>query len=457
MLAKLLQLGNKTKQILRIASCIGCSFSFSLLSYLCERVSFKEADSNDRFVLGSIQPSDLSEAISVNYIQQGNSPGIYSFPHDRIQQACYSLNGKGQALSRIHIQIGRAMLSKMENGFSSDPSMLFQVVSNLNRGRDQISEDREWSSLSMLNYAASNQNKKAGDFLNALEFLNIGLECLKKANKVESLDACWERNYTEACKLYLQAQEIYYLLGKIPEGDTFFDSIKEKAANNLDLARAYSNKLIDFEKRNDFQQRMKIGIEFLIRTSSPAANMLSVDPDTATRTFFATKGRIEANDYEQLKAMKKSSTEDGESMVISFLMRIMPIIKKQESFIYSCSRIIEIALDHCCFYEETYLALEMFSLLCFSPFEYFKVCKDINRILVERTEAKNHLDFMFYYSSATIALFISQNKLVSESQRFSKYAIAAGNPRMASYGVLNEAIYTHISGLDIRQILKVFL
>lgn len=79
MISKLKQLSHKSQQIIKLASCIGSTFSFSVLQNLCQRLS--------GFGL-VITAKDLEECISNNYIQflklsEDNKTSIYKFQHDR--------------------------------------------------------------------------------------------------------------------------------------------------------------------------------------------------------------------------------------------------------------------------------------------------------------------------------------------------------------------------------------
>src|SRR3989338_6076616 len=123
MIEKIKKLSKKSQEILKIASCIGASFSFRVLQELCEKVTYGSAKP-----LGLITPSSLEECINNNYIQfvraseDGNRrvSEIYRFVHDRIQQSAYSLIDTKSELASLHNQIGNILLNQID--LAKDPS-----------------------------------------------------------------------------------------------------------------------------------------------------------------------------------------------------------------------------------------------------------------------------------------------------------------------------------------------
>lgn len=99
MIANLKKLPETTQEVLRLAACIGASFSLNTLSII--RKQAQDIIFNDLIIAvesGFILPtSELDENLLIQH---------YKFLHDRVEQAAYSLIAN-QDKKSIHLKIGR--------------------------------------------------------------------------------------------------------------------------------------------------------------------------------------------------------------------------------------------------------------------------------------------------------------------------------------------------------------
>ena len=103
------------------------------------------------------------------------SEGAYWFLHDRVQEAAYSLI---PADSRVaaHLRIGRAMAA--QTPLEKRELAIFEIVNQLNRGAELITEEVEREQLAALNSIAGKRAKASSAYASALTYLVGGAALL---------------------------------------------------------------------------------------------------------------------------------------------------------------------------------------------------------------------------------------------------------------------------------------
>ncbi|MES1026256.1 PAS domain S-box protein [Gloeocapsa sp. BRSZ] len=245
LLLQLKKLPEETRQILRLAACVGSQFNLETLAIVCER-SPKAIFQNLLAAIqaGLIQPlSELDENLLVQE---------YKFLHDRVQQAAYALIDESQK-QVVHLQIGRNLLEKTSPEQLSD--RLFEIVDHLNQGIELITAQPERTEIARLNLIAGQKAKAATAYEAALKYFSTGLKLLNTES--------WQSEYDLTLALYSEAAEAAYLQGRFDEMEHFVKLVLNHAKTAIDKVQVYDSKIQSYLSQGNLKEALKIGSEVL--------------------------------------------------------------------------------------------------------------------------------------------------------------------------------------------------
>ncbi|HEX5750336.1 MAG TPA: AAA family ATPase [Archangium sp.] len=164
MVGKLRQLPLVTQHLLRLAACVGNTFSAGMLAIL-----------SDQSVPGSVERS-LEAAFQEGLLVRGG-PEQYRFLHDRIQQAAHALIPEEERKS-VHLRIGRLMLASLSP--EQVHEKLFDVVGQLNAGAELIHEPEERRRAARLNAEAGRKARSSTAFRSAAAYFAAAFQHLSE-------------------------------------------------------------------------------------------------------------------------------------------------------------------------------------------------------------------------------------------------------------------------------------
>jgi predicted ATPase/signal transduction histidine kinase len=167
----------------------------------------------------------LEEAVDAGLIMRRGD--AYSFLHDRIQQAAYSLIPEEQR-PRVHMRLGRALLRGLPKDVLGE--RVFDVASQFNRGSDELSDRDEMSAVAKLNLQAGRQAKASAAYAAASAYLAAGAAQLGQDS--------WDRHYELMFQLQLERAECEFLRRNSDATEPLIDELIEHAASKSDLAAA---------------------------------------------------------------------------------------------------------------------------------------------------------------------------------------------------------------------------
>ena len=101
----------------------------------------------------------------------------YSFLHDRVQEAAYSLIPE-RSRTRMHLRLGRLLASGLSSEAVAD--RIFEVVSQLNRGIALIIDEHEREHIAELNLFAGKRAQESTAYASALTYLTTGAVLLRR-------------------------------------------------------------------------------------------------------------------------------------------------------------------------------------------------------------------------------------------------------------------------------------
>jgi predicted ATPase/signal transduction histidine kinase/GAF domain-containing protein len=214
MAAKLNRLADTTRDALGQLACLGNIAEIATLTLLHGEV---EEKIHER----------LWEAVRAGLVYRAD--GVYTFVHDRVQEAAYGLIPEGDRPA-AHLRIGRVLASR--RGLEELEETIFDTVNHLNRGAALITMQEERERVVELNLMAGQRARNSTAYASARNYLAHAAALL-------SPDA-WTRRYEETFELHLALSECEYLVGNFIEADALSDLALDRARSNLDRAKVYS-------------------------------------------------------------------------------------------------------------------------------------------------------------------------------------------------------------------------
>lgn len=254
------KLPDQTQQVLKLAACIGNRFNLDVLSIVYQQSASQTAsDLWSALQSGLILP--LSDAYKVPMVFKSeelctylfNNNGVtYRFLHDRVQQAAYSLIPESQKKA-THLQVGQLLLQNASP--KEQQENVFEIVNQLNIGREFITYSAETDRLAQLNLIAGKKAKAAMAYEPAVRYLTVGLELLAENS--------WQHQYDLTLALHFEAVEAEYLNANFPEAATLVEVLQQQAQTLLDQIKVYELKIQFYTAQNQMLKALEIGLQGL--------------------------------------------------------------------------------------------------------------------------------------------------------------------------------------------------
>lgn len=271
MAGKIQKLPESTQVLLKLAACIGNQFDLKIVGAIASK-SLKQTASElytavaESLVMprGKIEDLQLDthEELSLGYSLE------YQFIHDRIQQAAYSLIPESDK-PLLHQQIGKLLLQNTPDDKREEK--IFDIVNQLNFTIELISEGIERYELAQLNLIAGKKAKASAAYEPALNCFIIGLKLLPEDS--------WDRQYSLALALHLEAAEAAYLKGDFEQMEKLVKIVQIQAKTLLDRSQAIEIRIPALIAQSKLEEALDTGIEILkqLRVKLPKKpNKLSI-------------------------------------------------------------------------------------------------------------------------------------------------------------------------------------
>jgi PAS domain S-box-containing protein len=213
MVGKLNRLPHATQEVLEHLACVGGITEIATLALVAQ------ASVRDTHAM-------LWEAIRAGLVFHHDSS--YAFIHDRVQEAAYSLIPEGDRAA-VHLRIGRILLARMTPDEIADH--LFDVVNQLNRGSELMSDQEEKDRTAELNLSAGRRAKASTAYTSASVYFSHGMAMLGNDG--------WARRYNLAFHLTLDRAECEFLSGNFELAEQLIEEILSRSTSKFDKAAAY--------------------------------------------------------------------------------------------------------------------------------------------------------------------------------------------------------------------------
>jgi PAS domain S-box-containing protein len=295
MVGKLGRLPAETQTALCQLACAGSGATFALLGTVCETSQEYLHDS-------------LWEAVRDGLVLRLEDS--YSFQHDRIQEAAYSLIPEN-ARAEAHLRIGRLLLAHTPPHKREE--IVFEIVSQFNRSRALIISQDERDQLAQLNLIAGRRAKNATAYSSALTHLAGGRELLA--------EDCWTRQYPLTFELEFQRAECEFLTSDLWNAEERLSMLASRTENLVDLAAVTSLRLDVYIMLAQSERFVEVGLEYLRRVGiewSPHPT-----DDDVRQEYERIRQRLETRPIEDLIDLPLMN-DAGTLATMNVLSKLMP-------------------------------------------------------------------------------------------------------------------------------------
>jgi predicted ATPase/signal transduction histidine kinase/serine/threonine protein kinase/DNA-binding response OmpR family regulator len=235
------------QEVLQIAACKGGSFSDKFLAHLLEislidlHASLWEAlqaglivSNNTTYNLEYLTIPNLeSQAVSFEgslstSLQFISDEYTFSFIHDRVQQATYSLIPEDRQKT-VHLKIGYYILNTCSS--LEQEENIFEIVNQLNLGIDCVHSSLERKKIARLNWIAGCKAKTSIAYMDTARYCTTGVQLLDSNG--------WDTEYELTLGLHYGAAEAALLMGTYQQVELLTQEIETRAKQDLDRVKGF--------------------------------------------------------------------------------------------------------------------------------------------------------------------------------------------------------------------------
>jgi PAS domain S-box-containing protein len=319
MVGKLHRLPTETQTALRHLACLGDSADVAVLAVAYE--DSKEA--LDR---------DLQHALQTGLVVP--SEGAYRFLHDRVQEAVYSQIPEPERLE-THLRIGTLLAAQTSAGKQEE--MIFEIVSQLNRGAALMTSRDERERLAQFNLIAGRRAKASTAYVSALKYLVAGTALLG--------DDGWERRPDLIFALEFHRAECEFLTAELAAAETRLSMLSSRAANTVDQATVACLRIDLYTTINRSDRAVDVCLTYLRRlgiewTPHPTE-------DEAKREYARMWSRLGQREIEELMDLPLMSNPEPVATLDVLTKALDPALFTDANlFCLFICRMVNLSLEH---------------------------------------------------------------------------------------------------------------
>jgi predicted ATPase/signal transduction histidine kinase len=239
MVGKLRELPPETQRALTVAACIGAIVDAQTMAA----------------VLGLDAEPVLRAALEADLLLRTDQ--AYRFPHDRVQEAAYSLIPESERPA-THLRIGRTLLHRARP--DELPDRVFEIVNQLNRGVDLITARDERERVAELNLLAGRRAKDSAAYPSAIRYFAAGTALL-----AHEPDGGWQRRHDLAFALEFHRAECEPWAGDAAAAAERLSMLAGRATSLVELAAVTCAEVSLYTTQNRAERAIEVSLDYLRR------------------------------------------------------------------------------------------------------------------------------------------------------------------------------------------------
>ncbi|WP_320171425.1 AAA family ATPase [Maridesulfovibrio sp.] len=240
------------QEILKTAACIGELFDLDTLTSVLDTPEDVISDYLAIAIREGLIVPEEDRLITHPIPGKTEPPRFFSFMHDRVQQAAYSMLDSREKTD-LHLKIGRIMLKRFKE--SSMPDDVFETAAQFSLCLHGVTSKDEQADVARIFLLSGSKAMHSSAFEPAAEYISTAV-------RLFGADG-WENNYRDTFDMYLDWFECVFLGGAAKQAEKIFRTILEHSAAKEDLAKANIAKIQLYFDKSRYQEAVGIGLEML--------------------------------------------------------------------------------------------------------------------------------------------------------------------------------------------------
>ena len=257
MVERLQKLPETTRDVMKLAACIGNKFDLATLAIVREKTPGEVATDlwqglQEGFIIPEIEVykffmGEQNQEREIEDVSVG-----YHFLHDRVQQAAYALIPNNEK-ARFHYDIGQLLLQKVSP--EAREERIFELVSQLNYGTSLMTAQTERDEIAKFNLIACRKARNATAYQAGREYVRIGLSLLG--------ENAWSRQYQMTLEFYELGTELAALCGDFEVMEQLIEIAIANTRSLPEQVHFYRIKIQSYNARNLGREAIAIAKQFL--------------------------------------------------------------------------------------------------------------------------------------------------------------------------------------------------
>ncbi len=257
MTRKIVTLPPETQVVLKLAACIGNTFTLPILAQAYERTQPETLRDlwpalTEGLALPLNEQYKLMQMEEAPDTTQAQETAMFKFAHDRVWQETYAPIAEAERTA-THLRIGRLLLEHAPEENSEET--LFETVQQLNRGSALITDPAERLRLAELNLQAARRAAASTAYDAAVEFCAQGNALLPEQT--------WKTAYRTTLDLHMTWAEAAYLAQQFKEAERLFALTLKHTAALLDAVPVYALQIDYLITRGSYDEAIQTARQVL--------------------------------------------------------------------------------------------------------------------------------------------------------------------------------------------------
>ncbi|MDJ0836796.1 MAG: AAA family ATPase [Acidobacteriota bacterium] len=224
LIGRFMKLPETTREVLRLAACIGNSFDLKTLAAIYEQSPVQTYG----HLLPAVQeslvlPRSELQALGSNPAETDLVIFQFKFLHDRVQQAAYALIDETDR-EALHYRIGNLLLAQIPE--EEQDERVFELLDHLNLGKKFCTDAPERERAARFNLTAGTKALGSNAYDAALTYLTTGLSLIHEEE--------WDRAYDLVMDLLKQTARAQYLTGDFEEAGRTMTRALQTARSDME-------------------------------------------------------------------------------------------------------------------------------------------------------------------------------------------------------------------------------
>jgi predicted ATPase/signal transduction histidine kinase len=319
MVGKLMRLPGETQKALQQLACLGNKADFA-------RLRMVYGDTIDEM------HGQLWEAVRAGLVFR--SEDSYSFLHDRVQEAAYSLIPQ-ELRAAAHLRIGMLMASRASQSVLEE--IIFEIVHQLNRGAHLVRAIAESERIARLNLIAGRRAKASTAYASALNYLHVGRGLLT--------DETWSRDYDLIFSIEYLLAECEVLTADMSTAEARLSALAKQATGAHHIALVARLRMTLY----NLLDRSERGVDVFIDYERDRGKDWSPHPtdDEVSREFDQIRSLVETGRVKELVDLPLASNADQLDALDVFTEAVISATYTDENlFALVLCRMVSISLEY---------------------------------------------------------------------------------------------------------------